>query len=365
MDSYTGTGLKSRATIDYLIIGQGLAGSILAWQLDQHQQRVLIVDCAAEHSASSIAAGIVNPVAGQRLVKYPYAEICLSKAREFYSAIEAFFKQPFYFERPMIRLFKTEKDRQIWAERLTDQAYTPYLSECFDSQHGVQVPANRLGGFHQNHSGYLDTHRFLAVLREYFKSKQCLIEAKFSWSQLSLDRENPVWKDLNAGEIINCEGFHAGANDYFSWLPFQLSKGEILTMQSDKSLLDSIINKGKWVLPINKNILRSGATFQWEPLDTFPSKSARDLLGSSAYEMTRHGTKIQLLSQEAGIRAGTLDKYPFVGTHPAFPQLRIFNGFGSRGVLTIPYYAECFVQTLLRKVPLPQEVDIIRYRCGW
>jgi len=54
---------------DFLIIGQGLAGSLLAWTLLQQQQTVVLVDSQDPQGASQVAAGLVNPVVGQRLEK--------------------------------------------------------------------------------------------------------------------------------------------------------------------------------------------------------------------------------------------------------------------------------------------------------
>ena len=54
--------------IDYLIIGQGLAGSLLAWELINRNCKVVIIDNGQEN-ASQVAAGLINPIAGQRFVK--------------------------------------------------------------------------------------------------------------------------------------------------------------------------------------------------------------------------------------------------------------------------------------------------------
>ena len=52
---------------DYLIIGQGLAGSMLAFQLIARGQRVLVIDNDYQGNASQVAAGIINPITGHRL----------------------------------------------------------------------------------------------------------------------------------------------------------------------------------------------------------------------------------------------------------------------------------------------------------
>jgi len=54
--------------IDFLIVGQGLAGSLLAWELIQRGCSVLVVD-KGEENASQVAAGLINPVTGIRFVK--------------------------------------------------------------------------------------------------------------------------------------------------------------------------------------------------------------------------------------------------------------------------------------------------------
>jgi len=53
--------------VDFLIVGQGLAGSLMAWELMQRGKTVLIVDNGLEN-ASRVAAGLINPVTGMRFV---------------------------------------------------------------------------------------------------------------------------------------------------------------------------------------------------------------------------------------------------------------------------------------------------------
>ncbi len=53
---------------DFLIVGQGLAGSLLAWELMQRGAKVLIVDNGMPN-ASQVAAGLINPITGMRFAK--------------------------------------------------------------------------------------------------------------------------------------------------------------------------------------------------------------------------------------------------------------------------------------------------------
>ena len=68
-----------------------------------------------------------------------------------------------------------------------------------------------------------------------------------------------------------------------------------------------------------------------------------------------------LVDHSAGIRPCTKDTLPFVGMHPQQSRLGIFNSFGSKGSLMIPYYARQFSARLQGSSNMA-EADIMRYR---
>ena len=51
---------------DFLVVGHGIAGATLAYVLRQRGHRVLVYDPGQANSASNVAAGLMNPVAGKR-----------------------------------------------------------------------------------------------------------------------------------------------------------------------------------------------------------------------------------------------------------------------------------------------------------
>ena len=67
------------------------------------------------------------------------------------------------------------------------------------------------------------------------------------------------------------------------------------------------------------------------------------------------------IEQSAGVRPATSDRKPFIGTHPLNDKIKLFNGFGARGSLTIPWHTEHFVNHLLDQQPLNSDIDIARY----
>src|SRR5436190_5027065 len=54
---------------DFFIIGQGIAGSLLYYCLSKAGANCIVVEENKPNSASRVAAGLINPVTGRRLVK--------------------------------------------------------------------------------------------------------------------------------------------------------------------------------------------------------------------------------------------------------------------------------------------------------
>ena len=55
-------------TVDYIIVGQGICGTFLSWNLLKKGKSVLVIDEANPYSSSKVANGVINPVTGRRIV---------------------------------------------------------------------------------------------------------------------------------------------------------------------------------------------------------------------------------------------------------------------------------------------------------
>jgi len=342
--------------IDYLIIGQGLAGSLLAWELIQRQQKVIVID-NNQVNASSVAAGLINPVTGMRFVKSTDVDQLLPTAIDFYQRLAQYFKQTFYVEKPMLRLIRNIKELSACEKRFKDKAYNPYLENIIPLHPDIN---SSLGLLKQNKTAYLLTVPLLAALKDYFISLDIYINTHFQYDSIKL---SPVlqWKKFQPKGIIFCEGHFATKNPWFSSLPFQLVKGEIITATAKEKIQPSILNYGNWFIPLNERIFRTGATFDRDNINIHVTLSAKKQLLDSLKQVYPRLQIDQIINQQAGIRPTTLDKMPFVGQHPKHPELTIFNGFGSKGSLQIPWHCQRFADNLLIKKPLHSSSDIQRY----
>lgn len=71
--------------MNVLIIGQGIAGSCLAWELKRRGADFTIADRPIAETASRVAAGLVNPLTGRAFRPGWRQEECLSAAEAFLS----------------------------------------------------------------------------------------------------------------------------------------------------------------------------------------------------------------------------------------------------------------------------------------
>lgn len=351
---------ENTRAFDTVILGQGLAGSLLGWQLIQQGQQILVIDNGHTSSASRVAAGLVNPVTGQRLVKTAHVDEYLPVARLLYKTLEEYFDRCFFHPKEMLRIFRSENEKLVWEKRKKDTAYQAYLGDQFEpNQHTlVQDP---LGSFKQLHTGYLDTVFLLDALRDYFQSTERYLKSTIDYRDIKIQDNCVRINDINTRRLIFCEGYKATENPWFSWLPFKPAKGEILTLTTDEPIPIEIINAAKWLVPLSENQFKLGATYQWQPLDEQPTEEAKDELIAALNKILKQLIIIDVTEHKAGVRPCTKDTAPFIGLHPEYKQLGIFNGFGSKGSLVIPYQSKRFSDYLQGTESIMPETDIQRY----
>ena len=64
-------------SVDYIIVGQGLAGTLLAHDLIEQGHTLVVIDKDLKASASKVAAGLFNPVSMKRCIPTWNASIFL------------------------------------------------------------------------------------------------------------------------------------------------------------------------------------------------------------------------------------------------------------------------------------------------
>jgi glycine/D-amino acid oxidase-like deaminating enzyme len=348
--------------IDTLVVGQGLAGSALAWHLLGAGERVLVIDDDHKSASSMVAAGLINPLAGMRFNRRPEMDDWLDAADRWYSKLETRFGQHFHHALPMLRLFRSPQQRRFHERRLHDPASGGLLGTAFEAPDCPEPIMATYGGFIQQRTGYVDMPALLTRLAGWLRQSGHLLNCALPSAGIRLTAAGVEANGMHARRVVFCDGYRLAANPWFDWLPLTPDKGEILDLRLSGWQPGHIINGAHWLVPCADRAVRFGATHEHRQIDTATSSGARSELLAGLHAMmplaAQHAT---LLGQRAGVRPATRDRYPLLGQHPKHPALWVFNGFGARGALTIPWYARRMSEHLCQGAALPAEADIRRF----
>lgn len=352
-----------KTQVNYIIVGQGLAGTILAHTLLQNGKSVLIIDAPSFSKASRVAAGIYNPVVFKRLVKSWLADELLEYMDEFYPATEQLLNNAFYFKKQIVKPFSEEHEKVLWLKK-TNEEIGKYISKTIETGFLTDSIHNPLGTGEVTTAGNLDTNLFLDASRNYFKANNSLLEEGLDYDSLTVSANGINYKEITADKLIFCEGYKAITNPYFSWLPFKLTKGETLIVRIpllyQQNIASKILNKGVFILSMGDGLYKTGATYEWEDISDVPTAKGKAVLVEQLQKVLK--IPFEIIDQQAGIRPTVKDRRPLIGIHPNYPSLGIFNGLGTKGVMLAPYFAKQFADFLESGIPLNKEADIARFK---
>lgn len=340
---------------DYLIIGQGLAGSILAYRLIKCGKTALVIDNEHATSSSKVAAGIINPITGHRLnitagfEQYqPIAECC-------YTEMEEEFEVSLYKNVAQSRLIKNQGQFDYLQHRQQQGEYVDLLGEHeFASSYFCD---NEFGSIKIKRSAVVDCKNLLTACKAWLCAQDSYLATKFDYAELSQSELGIEYKNVCGNRLIFCEGYAAVHNPWLLDLPFKPAKGEILSIKLDDESTQtaSMLNWGNWLAPTSEpNVAKLGSSFEWADLSLTPSLATTEKLLDSLHTNTHaHG---QVIATEVGIRPTTRERLPFIGQVGTLKNAYCFNGFGSKGCLLIPHYANLLCAHLIEGSALPEEV---------
>lgn len=342
--------------IDFLIIGQGIAGAALGYRLEQIGQKVLIFDQPESNKSSRVAAGLYNPVTGRKMVKSWMAEVLFPEIEPFYQELEHVTGREFLTKEKIYRPFLSIEEQNEWMGHSSDPKIEMFIDRIYTES---QYPELRdpFGGVLLRMSGWLNSNEYLDGMSAYFGER--LIRARFEEEWLEKCAGRWRYQGILARNLIYCNGLGALDSRFFRYLPFAPVKGEILEVAQDFDP-DFIVNRGVFRVKLSKGKYRVGSTYAWHDLDLRPTETAKNEILDKLLQVVQVPVSA-VESHKTGIRPATRDRKPFLGKHPVEDSVYIFNGFGAKGVSLVPYFSKLMTQYLLNSKPLPAEVNITRY----
>lgn len=336
-----------------LIVGQGLAGTLLAWQLIRLGQRVVVVDREEALSSSKVAGGIVTPITGMRMVKTWRLDEFYPAAREFYRWVENELGKTVYFEIPIQRLFKNTVEQAEFDRRIKEPGFADYvLDKGVPDKSGLCADA---GGFLMQ-GAYLEVVRFLQASRLWLIERESYQVGEVNPGSLGISPSGVQWNGIHFDQVVFCEGWTGRGNPFFDWVPFKPTKGEVLEIQCEGLGGHRIINRGGFIAPLGNQRFRAGSTYEWEQLDNLPTQAAKEVICEKIRSMT--DLPFEVIGHKAGLRPVIHESKALLGRHPSEQRLAFFNGLGFKGVLNGPFLSAMLARHLVEGSPVEEEVDV-------
>lgn len=345
--------------VDYIIVGQGVAGSCMAMKLMKENKSFVIIDHHF-HNASSIAGGIFNPVVLKRFSIVWNASKQIERLREVFNDFEKLLDKKYIYNFPVYRIFNDEQEKKTWLKKANSHPdLIDYLSIDTEQLNDFSSIDSPIGSGEVLHTGRIDLTNLIKDFKNYLSTNNVFIEEEFDFNSLKLDDSKTSYKNIEADKIIFAEGFNILINPYFKNLPIIGVKGEVLKVKTTATLPTAVVKGKEFLMPLTNNEYFVGATYDRDHVNYDNTEEAKEYLTKGVQQFLK--SELEVLEQHASIRPTVVDRRPIIGAHPEYKQLICLNGMGTRGTMLAPVMVDELYDFLDRNEPIQKEADIARF----
>jgi glycine/D-amino acid oxidase-like deaminating enzyme len=328
---------------EILVVGQGLAGSLLAWHLLAAGWRVRVVDDSHRGAASTVAAGLINPIVGQRLTLAPHWAEAAPLARAAYAEIGRGCGQD--FRRPLAA-WRPVRDG-VAAGRLAARRRQGAWAEC----DGGDVPAAewapwlsvRDGAWRVQGVERVDVPGLLAALAQRWRREGRLERGRCEPGELRETATAVEWRGRRFAAVIRCTG-HAEKE-----VALEPVAGEIVELEIERWPAGLAVVGTHWAVP--EGAMEAGAGGVRMLAGASHRPHGRGTVEEGAAEVVARLRGLlrpawQVRAVRSGVRALGPGRVPVAGWLPGSRRIGVCNGLGSRGTLWAPWLARGWEQRL-------------------
>ena len=357
---------------DYCILGAGIAGLSLADALAGHDLSSIIVEKETIGAgASGTPGGLVNPATGRRAKKTWKAEQCYEAISANLEKVQSHSDTSFYRNNGLLRPALLEKMAQKMKEQHENttwpDGWCQWKSEgeiqeihpginCVDG--GLWLPIGLtvdIGSYIKAYARYLENVGIKIICGEH----PYPISEDDYWL---LELEETT---IKADHLVFATGHTIATSPFWDWIPLENIKGQLAKFKKKRGSLSfshSISSLGYIANLGEEDTFIQGSTYEHDFTHLNPDGEGesylRKRLRRTLPQLEGHS---KLIDQWAGVRTSTPNHKPILGIHPAYSNLHLFSGFGSKGLLLGKFLAEHYADHLINNTSLYPEVDINRF----
>jgi len=342
----------------FLIVGQGLAGSIVSQKLFARNIDHTVVDDNHKYAATKAAAGIINPITGRRYVKSWMIDELLPVARSTYHEFEKLLACNLLSELNILRSLANNQEENAWHEAVSRPGYGDYVVMAnWDNYKALVQERQSYGEIAE--AMQVNVKELISAYRAFLKSQNLLVEAAFDSVGYDYDALVYKYNGENYSGIVFCDGYKSSIHPLFRDLPFQPAKGESFIIQTEQKVPNKILRDKIFLAPQNENEFWTGGGYQWKGLTELPTSNWKEEWQAKVDELLK--VPYTIMEHNAGIRPSVKGRRPLLGQHFKYSRVYLFNGMGTKGTSLAPYWAERFLDLLLNKQAISEEVDLNRF----
>jgi len=353
---------------DFLIVGGGINGLLLARELAQAKAQVVLVErgfCGKE--ASWAGGGIISPLYPWKYS--PEITALASWAQDFYPALveELLGETGIDAELQTSGLLMLDADNEelalAWArdnarrmERLEPHeiiSRETNLNRAFSSALWMPDVAN------------VRNPRLIQALVASLKAQANVsIVEHATVTGFEKDTEfvrginvlqDGVAKHLDAGAVIVSAGAWTGSllGSVGIDLPIEPVKGQMLLFEMPQHTVNSIVlSAGRYLIPRRDGLLLAGSTLEYSGFDKTATDEARADLLQSARLLLPALAEVNPIGHWAGLRPGAPQGIPFIGKLPSWRNMYVNAGQFRNGLVLAPASARLLADSLLNRNPI-------------
>ncbi len=327
---------------EYLIVGQGIAGTLLSGELLRRGKEVLVIDDTnAAYTSSKMAGALINPVAGRKWDCSESQEQFYHYALSYYSRLEQDIESDVLTKLPLYIFHPNGEEHTLFALQERDNVYLSetehnFWIEYFQGKYGVGTiqPV-----------GLINNRKLLHTWQTILRDKGLLIDAVFDINALNIVANGIDYKDIKADKVIFCEGASGVSNPFFSSLPFTENAGDVLILHIPGLPSDAVYHyKDVRLIPLGENRFWCGSNYRWNVSSLVPDKQWASATRLTLEEWLK--IPFEISDHLVARRPTTAGQFPLIGMHPRYNGIGIFNGLGTRGFSSAPFWVASFADYL-------------------
>lgn len=332
---------------DFIVVGQGIAGTLMAWNLHLAGKKVLIIDDHHSGSSSLVAAGIVNPITGKNYVTSWRIQEFLPVAIQTYDALNQYYGIQCYTCANILRSLYSGSDENTWLAKSAEPGMEQFICKEVDLDTYTGKVHQQLSYGELQGTFYVNMTMIMSTVKDEWITQKAYITECFQYDLLKISTDGFIYKDNKSKGIVFCEGYRAISNPYFTKIGLAPSKGEVLIVKIPDAGFKKMYKDGIFFVPQGDDTYWVGSGYEKNATDDHPTQKNYDVLSAELERVLK--IPYEIIGHKAAIRPTMQNRRPVFKEHENIEGMYLLNGLGTKGASIGPFYATQSARYMIEK----------------